>query len=260
MAVVPNPKAFPMRATLALVFLVAFPALAFAQYGRPARPEVKPVAVSASGKIKAVGPGVLQVVSAEGDQWQVAIAPKAEVIVTGKADPSFLSRGMLVKFGGKFNKKAESVDPLTSITVFTPRAAVENRREREIDPAQAEAAKRLFKLDEPMDPKQSAKPAETYDVSSAGAIVGARGGKFTVRAPEATFKIELADDAVVALDISDYRLARPGDTIELEGWAYPLDKTKILANKLTIRLAETVGEPKDKKEKEGAPAEEKPPE
>jgi hypothetical protein len=90
--------------------------------------------------------------------------------------------------------------------------------------------------------------------------VGARGGKFTVRAPEATFKIELADDAVVALDISDYRLARPGDTIELEGWAYPLDKTKILANKLTIRLAETVGEPKDKKEKEGAPAEEKPPE
>jgi hypothetical protein len=227
-----------MRTFVALLLLVV-PALAIGQE------KEKGDKISASGTIKSIGPGGLQVISAAGDQWQVALAPKAEVVVTGTATPAFLRPGMLVKFSGKFNKKAESVEPLSSITVFTPRE--EKKQHREED-AGSEFGKGLFKADEPMatDNKKK-KPVESIDVSSGGAIASARGGKLSVRAPEATFKIALTDDAQVALDVSDVRLARVGDKVELEGWTYPGDVTKVLANRVVIRLSETLGEKTDKK-------------
>ena len=124
--------------------------------------------VSAAGKIKGVGPGYIHVVSEAGDQWQVAFDPKAEVFVRGSADASFLRAGMPIKVSGKFNKKAESVEPLSSVTVFTPRA--EKRRPRGAEPeASPEAsafAKNLFKIEEPSEakPAQEVNPPETFDI------------------------------------------------------------------------------------------------
>ncbi len=198
--------------------------------------------ISASGTIKGVVPGGLLVVSAEGDQWQVALDPKAEVYVSGSATPSFLRPGMLVKFNGKFNKKAETVEPLSSITVFTPRQ--EKKPSGEEAGGGSDLAKGLFQIEEPSPEKEKKKPVESFDVSSGGAIVSARGGKLSVRGAEAMFKIALADDAQVALDVSDYRLAREGDKIELEGWTYQGDVTKVIANRVTIRMTEPLGEKK----------------
>lgn len=200
--------------------------------------------VSASGTIKAVGPGVMQVMSAEGDQWQVALGPKAEVFVSGTASPSFLRPGMLVKFSGKFNKKAESVEPLSSITVFTPRAEKPRQGGEGEAGGASDFGKGFFSAEEAPAETEKKKPAETFDVSSGGAIVSARGGKVAVRGPAGSFKLMLAEDAQVALDVSDIRLARPGDKIELEGWTYPGDVTKVVANRVTIRLAEPLGEKK----------------
>jgi hypothetical protein len=230
-----------MRTFVALL-LLAVPAVAIGQDKEKPKGEK----LSASGTIKSIGPGGLQVISAAGDQWQVALAPKAEVVVTGTATPAFLRPGMLVKFSGKFNKKAETVEPLSSITVYTPRE--EKKQWREED-AGSEFGKGLFKADEPMatDNKKKKKPAESIDVSSGGAIASARGGKLSVRAPEATFKIALTEDAQVALDVNDVRLARVGDKVELEGWTYPGDVTKVMANRVVIRLSETLGEKTDKK-------------
>lgn len=199
--------------------------------------------VSASGTITAVGPGVMQVMSAAGDQWQVALDPKAEVYVSGTASPSFLRPGMLVKFSGKFNKKAEAVEPLSSITVFTPRAE-KPRQGEEGGGNSSDLAKGLFEVDEPAPAGEKKKPVEAFDVSSGGAIVSARGGKLSVRGPAGTFKMTLASDAEVALDVNDYRLARAGDKIELEGWTYQGDVTKVVANRVSIRLAEPLGEKK----------------
>lgn len=204
--------------------------------------------ISASGTIKAIAPGALHVMSTEGDQWQVAIDPKAEVVVTGSATPSFLRAGMLVKFSGKFNKRAESVEPLPSLTVFTPRQPT--RRQGEEPSADvSDLAKGLFKFDEPAAEEEKKKAPESFDVSSGGAIVSARGGKVAVRSPQGTFKITLADDAMVDLDVSDYRLARPGDKVEIEGWTYQGDVTKVVANRIAIRLAEPLGEKKKETKK-----------
>jgi hypothetical protein len=101
----------------------------------------------------------------------------------------------------------------------------------------------LFQLDEPKPDKKGKQP-ESYDVSSGGEVASARGGKLSVRAPGVAFKIELAKDAMVALDVNDYRLAKPGDKIDLEGWSYNGDVTKVIANRVTIRLAEPLGEKK----------------
>ena len=227
-----------MRA-LYLVALLLLPTALAAQE----RPKQQGEKVSASGTIKGLVPGGMLVVSAAGDQWQVALDPKAEVIVTGTAAPSFLRPGMLVKFSGKFNKKAESVEPLSSITVFTPREEKHHRGEEGAG-GNNDLAKGLFQLEEPSPDKEKKKAFESFDVSSGGAVVSARGGKLSVRGPAGTFKIALADDAQVALDVSDYRLARAGDKVELEGWTYQGDVTKVVANRVTIRLAEPLGEKK----------------
>jgi hypothetical protein len=66
----------------------------------------------------------------------------------------------------------------------------------------------------------------------------------TVRGPGANFKLTLAEDAQVSLDVSDLRLVKAGDKIELEGWTYQGDVTKLVANRVVIRLSETIGEKK----------------
>jgi hypothetical protein len=225
--------------SLGFVFLVLVPSLLLAQ----AKEKEKNEKISASGTIKAIAPGVLSVMSSAGDQWQVALDPKAEVFVTGTATPAFLKPGMLVKFSGKFNKKAETVEPLASITVFTPREEKRTRGDRE-EGGGNDLAKGLFQIDEPKPDAKKQKPMETFDVSSGGEVASARGGKVSVRGPSGSFKLELAKDATVALDVSDYRLARPGDKIDLEGWTYNGDVTKVVANRVTIRLAEPLGEKK----------------
>jgi hypothetical protein len=227
---------------LALLSVFVLPTLLLAQ----AKEKDKNDKITASGTIKSIAPGVLQVMSSAGDQWQVALDPKAEVYVTGTATPAFLKPGMLVKFSGKFNKKAETVEPLASITVFTPREDKEkwNRGKGEEGGANSELAKGLFQIDEPKPDAKKQKPMETFDVSTGGEIASARGGKVSVRGPSGSFKLELAKDATVALDVSDYRLARPGDKIDLEGWTYNGDVTKVVASRVTIRLAEPVGDKK----------------
>lgn len=223
-----------MRLALVIV-LVLLPLAAVAQEKKPMGEKV-----SASGTIKGARGNVLEVVSSAGDVWQVAVAPKAEVIVNGTATPAFLRPGMLVKFSGKFNKRAETVEPLSSITVFTPREVKKQPGEEENN--LSDLAKGLFQPDEPA--SDTKKPIESFDVSSGGAITSARGGKVTVRGPGANFKLTLAEDAQVSLDVSDLRLVKAGDKIELEGWTYQGDVTKLVANRVVIRLSETIGEKK----------------
>ena len=75
-------------------------------------------------------------------------------------------------------------------------------------------------------------------------ISSARGNKLSVRVPGAVLRIELTDDAQVTLDIADYRVAREGDRVELEGWTYRGDVTKVVASRVTITLVEPLGEKK----------------
>jgi hypothetical protein len=208
--------------------------------------------ITASGKIEAVGPGYLEVVSTAGDRWQVALAPKAEVFVRGTATAEYLRPGLPIKVSGKFNKKGESVAPLSSVTVFTPREEPRERREQNAGPSAETSAfaKNLFKVEEPgatPDAPKNVKPPESWDVSTAGVVTSARGNKLTVRAPGAILKIELTEDAQVALDVADYRLARAGDSVEIQGWTYGNDVTKVVANRISITLAERLGEKTEKK-------------
>jgi hypothetical protein len=241
-----------MRSGLvSLALLLSCPALVAGQYypptpnyGRAPTNWKMGERISASGTIKGVGAGGLHVVSSAGDQWLVAIAPQAQIAVTGAATPSFLRSGMLVKFSGKFNRRGETVEPLTSVTVFTPREPPRQQRGREeIDPALSEIAKNLFKFEDP-NKEPTAKGDEAVALSSGGAVASARGGKLSVRAPEGVLKIELSEDARVALDVNDLRLARPGDKVELEGWTVEGDVTKVVANRISVRLSETIGEKK----------------
>lgn len=220
--------------------------------------------VMSTGTVKALVPGRLQITNSDGAEWVVALAPRAEVFVTGTATSDFLKPGMLVRFSGKFNKKGETVDPIKTFTVYTPRvdwnAQRRPQREEASNPALTEATKNLFKL-ESEEPKKPVKPMrpvkeklpDTFDVASAGPISSIKNGKLQVRAPEAAFKIDIAEDATVNLDVSDYSLAKPGDRIEIEGYANPMDATQIMATKVTIRLTDTIGETKKATEKTETP-------
>ena len=56
-----------------------------------------------------------------------------------------------------------------------------------------------------------------------------------------TIQAELADDAKIGIDISDYRFARPGDSVQVEGWYYKGRPAQVYANQLTIVAATPLG-------------------
>ena len=246
-----------MRLTGSLVLILLLTASLSAQ-DRPGR-EAR---VSGTGTITKLAPGVLEVESSEGDKWIVAITPRAEVSVSGTASPEFLRPGMLVKLSGTFNRKGEAVEPLKTLTVFTPRPQPRQpqRPEEPVNPELNAIAKGLFQSNEPAPPPKKerpmrpvrTKPPEEVDVSTAGTLAGARGGKLQVRTPGGVLKFELTEDAEVSLDINDYSVARPGDRVNLEGWYYQGDKTKVVANRLRITLSEPLGVAKDEKSDEDA--------
>jgi len=58
--------------------------------------------------------------------------------------------------------------------------------------------------------------------------------KLTVAAGKASLTVEVADNVRVAIEVSDLSLAQPGDSVEIEGWKYPMVPGRAIANKVTI--------------------------
>lgn len=206
--------------------------------------------VRCAGKVKAVGPGVLQVVGEEGQQWLVSVEARPQNIsFQGSASPGFLRPGMLVQFRAVLDKKAESHAPITEIKVIALREGVQLG----IQPEGGAGGGELFTSDDDNAGKKKKKSPDGKPYLVAGTLRGIKDRKFYVAAGGATIKGEIAENCSVSLDVSDYSLARDGDPIMLQGWHFPGQPNQIYATELTITAEKPLIAPEDAK-KRRAPA------
>ena len=85
--------------------------------------------VTAAGKLKGMQGGLFQVVGSGGEQYLVALeapqnaqqANQLQISFQGKAEPSWLKPGMLLRFQNKVDKRGPLLDPIDSLEVLSPR-------------------------------------------------------------------------------------------------------------------------------------------
>jgi hypothetical protein len=245
-----------LAAAVAFAALLAIPQAAQAQYA-PMPPQVKPEQLKATGTIKAMRAGVLQVITDEGEPWLVQIrARPQDLSYAAAADTSYLKPGMLVRFVGTFNKRGQCLSPIGSLTIFTLREGYGVGIAPDSDASGGEL-NALF-----AEGKAEEKPADKKDDSAAFRVAGkltklSRTGEMTINAGGKAIKANLAEKATISVDTNDLSNLREGDKIELHGQYYPAQKGQAIATWVSVTAKEPLSDAK-KKPRVEVPAAEKP--
>jgi len=211
------------RYHLILVALLLASSLSFGQ-------EVKLEGLRMSGKLKDMGQGVLQVEGSDGETWlvKIEVRNKSELSYAGTAEPDWIRPGMWIQFQANVtgNRRYEVEGPVDQLTVFTP---TKDTQLGIIPDSQLGAG--LF---------DEKKPAEQVDKNAPvpctvrGRIAGIKKNKISVAAGKAALTIEVPDDVRVTVEVADLSVAQPGDSVEIEGWKYPMVPGRAIANRVTI--------------------------
>ncbi len=230
-----------LTATLVLVVHAAAVAQEFGDWPKPApapKPEGEVTQVKIKGQIKGARGDLLHVVNEEGAQWVVKMPAEARQIrLVGAAVLGWLQPGMLVRFSGQFDQNGKPQAPIKRVEVFTYRPPREGQPPEQpgVFPETAVSGIGLFQ-----DPNAAA-ASKVQSFIVIGQLRGLAKGEMMVAAGSVPVRVQLAEDAEIAVDIADYRWARVDDEIELSGWHYPLIKTQVYANNVTIRAANPIG-------------------
>lgn len=251
----------------AAMFLLAGPAAA--QFGVDdhqqdmwSKPQGKVENIQAKGKIRAIQGEVIQVANDETRQQWLVKMPRdpAGVRVTGKARPTYLQPGMMVRFSGQFDSKGKPQAPIDRLEVFTPKLvdgallpdplqfgvfpeAVFGELVQDAPPAGQPAAGQ---------PAAAQPKSEIASFVVSGQLRGFRKGELLVAAGTTLVRTPLAENAEISVEVPDYRWIRPGDEVEVHGWSYPHLKTHVVATRVTIRASQPLGMPPE--DKPGPPA------
>lgn len=201
-------------------------------------PQVQREPVRAAGTIKDAAGGILHVVAPGGDQWFVKIdANPRSISFYGSADESWLRSGMLVRFSNRVDRRGKLLDPIDMLSVITLREGYRMGVNSESELSNNEDG--LFQdapAEKPM-PKKAG-PAEPTPVVVIARLLTAKNGKLSLDAGTGKqIKVELADEAKISIDVADLSWAKPGDKIEIDGWAYPQQKMQVFARDVTVTAA-----------------------
>ena len=226
---------------------------------QPPKPKTEPFA--AQGTIRALMPGRIQILTDSTQNWIVFVDPKAIIRVTGTAEPDFLKIGMFIRFTAEVDKRGLVKNQLEQLTIFTPSQRVFPG----IWPEGQEPA-----ADKPAEGKPrfgtgvggpaavgNAPASNLYTV--AGCITGSRKGLLTVNAGRAVVRVQVAVDAKIDVDISDYSVAKPGDKISVTRGKMFAGRVGIAqAQELAIKLSKPLALPKKKPTRKKPPAKKSP--
>jgi hypothetical protein len=237
----------PISQLLGLLVILssACPTPLWAQNARPGVPEPKREPIRAAGTIKGAANGIMQVTTAAGDQYLVKLDPNikptnpTQITFSGKADPSFLRPGLLVRFTAKFDKRGRAVEPIELLDIVTQRDGMQLGFTP--DGGISTASSGLFQEAKPEKPAKQTKKAPPPDNISAvviGPLTEAKNGKLTINVGGKQLKAELAENAKIHFDFGDLSLIKPGDKIEFQGFTYAGVKQQVVANHVTIIAAE----------------------
>lgn len=188
----------------------------------------QPEPISLRGKIAAIRMGMAKITTESGESWLVKIPNSAKIRVLGSAKLDFLRPGMFVLFKANLDQRGKVQDKVAELKIFTPTqtsnlglfpesgfsggpdAAMEAA-------ADAEAQKKTkAKRDVKAKDKTANMPATAYEVSGQIASFNKRSGEWLVKTPHGDVNFELDEGATVSLDLADYSLASPGDSISCQ--------------------------------------------
>ena len=176
-----------------------------------------PPPTSQEGTIEKVVQGGL-VMSTKGGMVNVAVGPATKVHLTGSAETSFIKKGVQIEFTGEVDKKhavAEKISSLTVVTLTPQRLAglfpegsdsaagdddnfgFAAGADKGTDSAPAEKGTKKTKKEKPAPIKLPG----TYVVR--GTVNSCKAGKIMVKIDKGVVRAELADDAQIAVDITD---------------------------------------------------------
>jgi hypothetical protein len=180
-----------------------------------------------SGTVKGVGPGALQVAVTEKEVWVVSVDPAIkpqDITFTGSAEKSFLQAGMFLEFRAQVNKRGTVLEPVATLTVFTPGEGRLPGLQADSDLGGGVPVLKEEKGEKKPDSKEKkaakAKPDDTvYLVRGAITKVG-RGGDITVSADGDQVKFNLAEECKISVDLNDLAFVAPGDKVTAQGWFY----------------------------------------
>ncbi len=205
------------------------------------RPPAGQQTLSLAGTLQGLQPGLLHVVNDGGEQWLVKAPTRTEDITyEASAHPSWLQPGMYVQFKGTFDQRGKSVKPVSQLTVITPHA--DTRIGAIPDTSLGVGAGDLFGEVKPVETNPKTQQPTTVALTVTGRLAGVENGVIRVTAGNAVVDAQLTSDAAIAVELSNYALARPGDKVSLSGWY--LQKGQGYATRLLVRAAQPLGSPK----------------
>ena len=221
---------------------------AFPQPGQPRRRIVQLVPVTVKGKVLSVRPGMIAVTTPADELWMVNLSQNTrEVRITGKAEPDVLRPGMFVRLTAPVDKRYSRVEgQVRGLTIITP-SQQSGRMLGVFFPGQEGGGGAVQppggapqQADPPPvgDSEDANSHVQTFDVR--GRLVGIKARRVTLYVPNHYFKprltFELAEEPVIDLDVSDYSVVRPGDTLSAMG--IEMGDRGIEALELSIELVE----------------------
>jgi hypothetical protein len=193
------------KCALFLLFVLTAPAVAQDRK----KPEIKQEGIELKGLIAGVQGGVLQIVAQrehEGRTWQepwlARVLPGAKIDIAGFAQPDFLRPGIVVRLTAEFDMKSGvALEPVTELSLVTPRLGDQPG---------------IFADDElEATERKKGPPPKTAKLRIFDAITGVKENTLIFK----KYRVEVAPDAVIKVDVADPSVLSRGDKVEkVKGW------------------------------------------
>lgn len=208
--------------------------------------------VEFQGTIQGIGKGAIKV-AAENRLLTVTILPMTKVHVTGAATTAALRHGAVVEFVAQIDGHGAvqgKIDALTITSVSQQKQpgiypSGESMDDNVVDGFAGKSAKdsgeavgkRVKRA-----PHSSKKTASRVQTAGSYRVIGqlmmGRNGALSVRAGRGTFTFELADQAKIGVDMSDFSAVSRGNEVSVKGVVVPGQPPTIRAAEVRVKLPE----------------------
>jgi len=198
-----------------LLFSLTLAVEAEAQAKKPMPPKLpdftKPTNVEFAGKVSSVQQAGLVTVNFANQPIMILINPQvtSNLFIKGTAEPDGLKPKMNLRFTGKVNEKGEVEGEVAAAEIFTP-----------------------LPIDEGTDLKAG------EEVLISGSLFKSKDGEFQMGVKgKGIRKVsgKFAADVKITVNVADYGLAQPGDSLKVNGWQY--GEQAIIAQSVEVELA-----------------------
>jgi hypothetical protein len=161
-----------------------------------------------------------------GEQWVGVVAPVAKVAVTGTADKDVLRPGVVVRLNAEFDRKTNTaIEPVKQLEIVTPRPGDRTG----------------FISDEEIGGKSKGLPPPTLKLQIFDAISAVKDNTLTFK----RYKVELAPDVSIKVDVSDASILSQGDEVtKVKGKRIKGTRGQLMIGELEAKLMKPLSAPK----------------